>query len=83
VIRNVARKVPRCWALGKVLESGYCVPITGIIRHFRNIIVQIDKFTSKLQEALVDAQSIAVGNDNHLLAPAHLTQALQCRQGGA
>ena len=83
VIRNVARKVPQRWALGKVLESGYCVPITGIIRHFRNIIVQIDKFTSKLREALVDAQSIAVGNDNHLLAPAHLAQALQYQQGGA
>ena len=38
--------------------------------------MRIDKFTAKLQEALSDAQSIAVGRDHHHLAPAHLVQAL-------
>jgi ATP-dependent Clp protease ATP-binding subunit ClpB len=45
--------------------------------------VRIDKFTSKLQEALSDAQSIAVGKDHHHLAPAHLVQALLRQQGGS
>ncbi|MBT7369060.1 MAG: AAA family ATPase, partial [Gammaproteobacteria bacterium] len=44
--------------------------------------MRIDKFTSKLQEALSDAQSIAVGKDHHHLAPAHLVQALLRQQGG-
>jgi ATP-dependent Clp protease ATP-binding subunit ClpB len=45
--------------------------------------VRIDKFTSKLQEALSDAQSIAVGKDHNQLAPAHLLQALLRQQGGS
>jgi ATP-dependent Clp protease ATP-binding subunit ClpB len=45
--------------------------------------VRIDKFTAKLQEALSDAQSIAVGRDHHHLAPAHLVQALIRQQGGS
>lgn len=45
--------------------------------------MRIDKFTSKLQEALSDAQSIAVGRDHHHLAPAHLIQALLRQQGGS
>ena len=36
-----------------------------------------------MQEALSDAQSIAVGNDNNRIAPAHLAQALLQQQGGA
>lgn len=44
--------------------------------------MRIDKFTAKLQEALSDAQSIAVGRDHHHLAPAHLIQALLRQQGG-
>jgi len=45
--------------------------------------VKIDKFTSRLQDALGEAQSIAVGNDNNQLAPAHLALALLRQQGGA
>jgi ATP-dependent Clp protease ATP-binding subunit ClpB len=45
--------------------------------------VRIEKLTAKLQEALSDAQSIAVGQDHHHLAPAHLMQALLRQQGGA
>lgn len=45
--------------------------------------MRIDKFTSKLQEALSDAQSIAVGKDHNQLAPAHLMQAMLRQQGGS
>lgn len=45
--------------------------------------MRIDKFTAKLQEALSDAQSIAVGKDHHHLAPAHLMLAMVRQQGGS
>ena len=45
--------------------------------------MRIDKFTAKLQEALSDAQSLAVGRDHNSLAPAHLVQALLRQQGGS
>ena len=45
--------------------------------------MRIDKFTAKLQEALSDAQSIAVGKDHHHLAPAHLVLAMVRQQGGS
>ncbi|GAB2865179.1 ATP-dependent chaperone ClpB [Pseudoduganella ginsengisoli] len=35
-----------------------------------------DKLTTKLQEALADAQSLAVGNDNPYIEPLHLLSAL-------
>src|SRR6478736_1754824 len=35
-----------------------------------------DKLTTKLQEALSDAQSLAVGNDNQYIEPAHILTAL-------
>ncbi|WP_415904602.1 ATP-dependent chaperone ClpB [Neptuniibacter sp. QD48_55] len=40
-----------------------------------------DKFTSKLQEALADAQSLAVGLDNNYIEPIHLLSALIDQQG--
>jgi len=43
-----------------------------------------DKLTTKLQEALSDARSLAVGNDNQYIEPAHLLAALlQQDDGGA
>ena len=36
----------------------------------------MDKLTSRLQLALADAQSMAVGRDNQFIAPAHLMAAL-------
>jgi len=43
-----------------------------------------DKLTTKLQEALADAQSLAVGNDNQYIEPSHLLLALlQQDDGGA
>jgi len=38
--------------------------------------MRIDKMTSKLQEALADAQSLAVGQDHNFIAPVHLMLAL-------
>ncbi len=38
--------------------------------------MRLDKLTTKLQEALADAQSLAVGNDNQYIDPLHLLQAL-------
>ena len=34
-----------------------------------------DKFTSKLQEALADAQSLAVGLDHNYIEPIHILSA--------
>ncbi|HJV64021.1 MAG TPA: ATP-dependent chaperone ClpB [Albitalea sp.] len=41
-----------------------------------------DKLTTKLQEALADAQSLAVGNDNQYIEPAHLLMALLNQDDG-
>ncbi|MFZ6726131.1 ATP-dependent chaperone ClpB [Undibacterium sp. MH2W] len=38
--------------------------------------MRLDKLTTKLQEALADAQSLAVGNDNQYIEPIHLLLAL-------
>ncbi len=43
----------------------------------------MDKFTSKFQQALADAQSLAVGRDNQYIDPAHLLVALLDQQGGS
>ena len=44
--------------------------------------MRIDKMTSRLQNALAEAQSIAVGNDNNFIEPVHLMQALLDEKGG-
>jgi ATP-dependent Clp protease ATP-binding subunit ClpB len=41
-----------------------------------------DKLTTKLQEALSDAQSLAVGNDNQYIEPVHLLSALLSQSDG-
>jgi ATP-dependent Clp protease ATP-binding subunit ClpB len=41
-----------------------------------------DKLTAKFQQALGDAQSLAVGRDNAMLEPAHVLAALIDQQGG-
>ncbi|KZX76848.1 ATP-dependent chaperone ClpB [Oleiphilus sp. HI0009] len=43
--------------------------------------MRIDRLTSKLQMALSDAQSIALGKDNQFIEPAHLIQALLNQNG--
>ncbi len=45
--------------------------------------MRMDKLTSRFQQALADAQSLAVGRDNNMLEPAHLASALLEQQGGS
>ena len=45
--------------------------------------MRIDKFTTKLQEALADAQSLAVGRDNQYIDPIHLLLALLAQHDGS
>jgi ATP-dependent Clp protease ATP-binding subunit ClpB len=44
--------------------------------------MRVDKFTTKLQEALSDAQSLAVGNDNQYIDPVHMLAALLNQDDG-
>jgi len=44
--------------------------------------MRIDRFTTKLQMALSDAQSLALGKDNNFIEPVHLFAALLDQQGG-
>ncbi|HSW12480.1 MAG TPA: Clp protease N-terminal domain-containing protein, partial [Solimonas sp.] len=43
----------------------------------------MDKLTSRFQQALADAQSLAVGRDNPHIDPAHLLKALLDQDGGS
>ena len=45
--------------------------------------MRIDKLTSKLQSALADAQSLALGKDNNQIEPCHLMLALVDQKGGS
>ncbi|MGE4659085.1 MAG: ATP-dependent chaperone ClpB [Gammaproteobacteria bacterium] len=44
--------------------------------------MRMDKFTSKLQLALADAQSLAVGRNHQFIEPVHLMTALLAQDGG-
>ncbi|HRP71691.1 MAG TPA: ATP-dependent chaperone ClpB [Luteimonas sp.] len=44
--------------------------------------MRMDKLTSRFQQALSDAQSLAVGRDHNMIEPAHLLVALLDQQGG-
>ena len=44
--------------------------------------MRLDKLTSKFQMALAEAQSLAIGQDNQFIEPAHLMVALLDQQGG-
>ena len=45
--------------------------------------MRMDQLTSKLQAALSDAQSLAVGHDNNFIEPVHLIAALLDQKGGS
>jgi ATP-dependent Clp protease ATP-binding subunit ClpB len=45
--------------------------------------MRLDKLTSKIQMALADAQSLAVGRDNQHIEPVHVMLALLDQQGGS
>jgi ATP-dependent Clp protease ATP-binding subunit ClpB len=48
----------------------------------REIAMRFDKFTTKFQQALADAQSLAVGQDNQMIEPQHLLLALLNQEDG-
>lgn len=45
--------------------------------------MRMDKLTSRFQQALADAQSLAVGRDHNLLEPVHVFAALLDQSGGS
>jgi len=45
--------------------------------------MRLDRFTAKFQEALADAQSLAVGHDNQFIEPIHVMSALLAQEDGA
>ncbi len=45
--------------------------------------MRMDKLTSRFQQALADAQSLAVGRDHNMLEPAHVMAALLAQGGGS
>jgi ATP-dependent Clp protease ATP-binding subunit ClpB len=44
--------------------------------------MRYDKLTTKFQQALADAQSLALGNDNGFIEPQHLLAALLAQEDG-
>ncbi|MCI6797700.1 MAG: ATP-dependent chaperone ClpB [Succinatimonas sp.] len=44
--------------------------------------MRLDRFTAKFQEALADAQSLAVGHDNQFIEPVHIMSALLAQLDG-
>ena len=44
--------------------------------------MRMDKLTSRFQQAIADAQSLAVGRDHTIIEPTHLLLALLDQQGG-
>ena len=45
--------------------------------------MRMDKLTTQFQQALADAQSLAVGRDHQFIEPAHVMAALLEQQGGS
>ena len=45
--------------------------------------MRMDKLTSRFQQALADAQSLAVGRDNSIIETVHLVSAVLAQQGGS
>lgn len=49
----------------------------------RKVKMNIEKFTTKFQQALAEAQSLALGKDNQFIEPVHLLTALLNQQDGS
>src|SRR5215813_5222195 len=45
--------------------------------------MRMDRLTSRFQQALADAQSLAVGRDHNMIEPVHVMAALLDQQGGS
>ena len=55
---------------------------SGLIAIRRNSAMRFDKLTTKFQQALADAQSLAVAHDNAYIEPAHLLAAMLAQDDG-
>ncbi|KLN45624.1 hypothetical protein AAY77_14810 [Providencia rettgeri] len=44
--------------------------------------MRLDRLTNKFQQALADAQSLALGRENQFIEPIHLLSALFNQEGG-
>jgi ATP-dependent Clp protease ATP-binding subunit ClpB len=51
--------------------------------NFGELFMRMDKLTSRFQQALADAQSLAVGRDHPAMEPVHMMQALLNQDGGS
>src|SRR5690348_1972868 len=65
---------------GAETASGRHWPLGGPLSRIPTM--RMDKLTSRFQQALADAQSLAVGRDHNFIEPAHLLVALLDQQGG-
>ena len=45
--------------------------------------MRLDRLTNKFQQALADAQSLALGRENQFIEPIHLLSALFNQEGGS
>src|SRR5690606_3497043 len=83
-----ARRPPQaCVAVAPGLESGAAdrivVASPACRPPLRGFPMRMDKLTSRFQQALADAQSLAVGRDHNLLEPVHVLVALLEQSGGS
>jgi ATP-dependent Clp protease ATP-binding subunit ClpB len=78
IARN-SRKPP-----SEALETEHKSPHFFVIRPIQPIFhtMRFDKLTTKLQQALADAQSLALGHDNGFIEPQHLLAALLAQEDG-
>ena len=69
---------PKIWLIGAELRS----PVFQGSVLERIVTMRLDKLTSKLQTALADAQSLALGRDHNQIRPEHLMLVLIDQKGG-
>jgi ATP-dependent Clp protease ATP-binding subunit ClpB len=58
-------------------------PLTSYSDSGVKLFMRLDRFTSKFQVAISDAQSLALGRDHQYIEPVHLMMALLNQQGGS
>src|SRR5437764_1408412 len=71
---------PQMCAMG--LDSGLEKPLATLIWGVTEHFMRLDKLTTKFQEALADAQSLALANDHAYIEPPHLLAAMLRQEDG-
>jgi ATP-dependent Clp protease ATP-binding subunit ClpB len=80
-----ADQVHKGGCMGQYLEGGRDVPTCLAVPFLllrEPFIMRIDKLTTKFQEALAEAQTLALGNDHNRIDPLHLLAAMLRQQDG-